>query len=234
MSSQLSDFDIAAEISHVRPLVTLEKKVAPTHTAVIVIDMQNDFCSHEGLVAKGGRDVSAAQELAMRMPNLIEAARGAGVLIVFVRNVNTSENNKYLSDVWLEQAARKQGGGYTRFPGCEEGSWGSEFYGNVRPDPRDPVVTKHRYSAFHNTEMDTLLRANGIRTVVITGVSTNVCVETTARESFMRDYYVVLVADGTAAYTSEEHEKTLKDIDRFFGEVTTIAELDKIWAPGIK
>ena len=110
MSSQLSDFDIAAEISHVRPLVTLEKKVAPTHTAVIVIDMQNDFCSDEGLVAKGGRDVSAAQELAMRMPNLIEAARGAGVLIVFVRNVSTSENNKYLSDVWLEQAARKQGG----------------------------------------------------------------------------------------------------------------------------
>lgn len=69
-----------------------------------------------------------------------------------------------------------------------------------------------------------------MRTVVLTGVSTNVCVETTAREGFVRDYYVVLVGDGTAAYSQDEHDKTLKDIDRFFGEVTTIAALKAIWA----
>lgn len=61
-------------------------------------------------------------------------------------------------------------------------------------------------------------------------MSTNVCVETTAREAFVRDYYVVLVADGTAASSQDEHAKTLKDIDRFFGEVTTIAALTAIWA----
>jgi ureidoacrylate peracid hydrolase len=195
-----------------------------------VIDMQNDFCASDGLVAKSGRDVSAAQEMATRLPDLIAAARAAGVLVVFVRNVYSSDKNFYLSDVWLEQAARKQGGGYTSIPVCAAGSWAGDFYGLVRPEPGDPVVTKHRYSAFYNTDLDTILRSHGVRTIVATGVSTNVCVETTLREAFIRDYYVILVADGTAAYTREEHDKTLKDIDRFFGEITTIAELKSLWA----
>jgi len=230
MSAEESTYDVAARLAHRRPLRTLADKVAPGHAALVVIDMQNDFCADGGLVAKGGRDVSAAQEMATRLPALIAAARAAGVLVVFVRNVYTTDGNFYLSDVWLEQAARKQGDGYTRVPVCAEGSWEGDFYGEVRPRPGDPIVTKHRYSGFYNTDLDTVLRANGVRTVVLTGVSTNVCVETTAREAFVRDYYVVLVGDGTAAYSPDEHDKTLKDIDRFFGEVTTIAALTAIWA----
>lgn len=230
MSFEESTYDVAARIAHRRPLATLPDKVSPGHTALVVIDMQNDFCADGGLVAKGGRDVTAAQEMATRLPALIAAARGAGVLVVFVRNVYTTEGNFYLSDVWLEQAARRQGDGYTRVPVCRDGSWEGDFYGDVRPAPGDPIVTKHRYSAFYNTDLDTILRANGVRTVALTGVSTNVCVETTAREAFVRDYYVVLVGDGTAAYSGDEHDKTLKDIDRFFGEVTTIAALTAIWA----
>jgi ureidoacrylate peracid hydrolase len=65
--------------------------------------------------------------------------------------------------------------------------------------------------------------------IALTGVVTNVCVETTAREGFVRDYYVVVVDDGTAAYAREDHDMTLRNIDRFFGEVTTIAELADIW-----
>jgi ureidoacrylate peracid hydrolase len=222
--------DIARRVAHVPPLVGIEQKARPQHTALLVIDMQNDFCAPGGLVAKGGRDVSAAQQMAERLPELIAAARAAKVLVVFVRNVYSSEKNSYLSDVWLEQAARKQGGGYTSIPVCAAGSWEGDFYGAVRPEPGDPVVTKHRYSAFYNTDLDTILRSHGVRTIVATGVSTNVCVETTVREAFIRDYYVLLVADGTAAYTQEEHDKTLKDIDRFFGELTTIAQLKSLWA----
>ena len=232
MSKEQTYYDIARRISHVPPLLGLEQKVRPQHAALVVIDMQNDFCASDGLVAKGGRDVSAAQEMAGRLPGLIAAARAAGVLVVFVRNVYSSDRNFYLSDVWLEQAARKQGGGYTSIPVCAAGSWEGDFYGAVRPEPGDPVVTKHRYSAFYNTDLDTILRSHGVRTIVATGVSTNVCVETTVREAFVRDYYVVLVADATAAYTQEEHDKSLKDIDRFFGEVTTIADLKSIWAKG--
>lgn len=81
----------------------------------------------------------------------------------------------------------------------------------------------------HNTDLDTILRSNGIRTVVLTGVVTNVCVETTAREAFVRDYYVVLVKDGTAAYSQADHDMTLKNVDRFFGELSTIDELIGFW-----
>ena len=94
----------------------------------------------------------------------------------------------------------------------------------------DVVVTKHRYNAFHKTDLDTILRANGVRTIVVTGVSTNVCVESTVREGFMNDYYIVLVRDGTAAYSNEEHEMTVRNIDRFFGEISTIEELRGIWS----
>ena len=74
-----------------------------------------------------------------------------------------------------------------------------------------------------------MVASHGIRTIVLTGVATNVCVETTAREGFVRDYYVVLTADGTATYTAEDHNATLRNIDRFFGEVTTIENLRSVW-----
>jgi ureidoacrylate peracid hydrolase len=219
----------ARRISHVAPLTTLREKVAVPHTALIVVDMQNDFCASDGFVAKGGRDVSHVQQMAKRLPELIEHARRAGVLVVFVRCAYSTEDNRYLSDVWLEQAARRQGSGYTLAPVCQDGTRGGEYYGDVRPAAEDIIVTKHRYSAFHGTDLDMILRSHGVRTVVLTGVSTHVCVETTAREAFVRDYYTVVVADGSAAYSPQEHETALNLIDRFFGEITTIDHLRGLW-----
>ncbi|MGA8615216.1 MAG: isochorismatase family cysteine hydrolase [Xanthobacteraceae bacterium] len=229
MSAPESDFEVASRLAHVEPLVGLARKVNSSHSALIVIDMQNDFIAPEGLVGRSGRDVSAAQQLAQRLPAFIAVARRAGVLVVFVRNVYSTDRNFYLSDAWLEQAARKQSGGYTRFPVCAEGSWEGDYYGEVRPQPGDPVVTKHRYNAFHNSDLDTILRANAIRTVVMTGVATDVCVGTTAREAFMRDYYAVMVDDGTATFSPEDHAAALRNFDRYFGEVSTIAEISAIW-----
>jgi ureidoacrylate peracid hydrolase len=210
--------------------------------ALIVVDMQNDFCAVGGMMSKEGFDVSEAQEMASRLPTLLTAARTAGVLVVFVRNVystsaefSPARQNKpaniYLSDAWLEQASRKRKGSYTRRQVCTEGSWEGDFYRDVRPLPGEPVVTKHRYSAFYNTDLDSILRSHGIRTIVLTGVATNVCVETTAREGFVRDYYVVLVSDGTATYSPEDQQATLRNIDRFFGEVATIADIISVWGP---
>ena len=123
----------AARLAHIAPLGSLREKVDPSHAALIVIDMQNDFCARGGLVDKGGRDVSAVQDMARHLPALIESARKAGALVIFVRSVYTTDDNRYLSDVWLEQAARKQGGGYTQTPVCRDGSWEGDYYGDVRP-----------------------------------------------------------------------------------------------------
>jgi len=216
-------------LAHIAPLTTLPEKVRPSHTALVVIDMQNDFCASDGFVAKGGRDVSQVQEMAKRLPALIDHARRAGVLVVFVRCSYSTNENRFLSDVWLEQAARRQGDGYTLVPVCQDGTFGGEYYGGIRPADGDIVVTKHRYSAFHGTDLDIILRSHGVRTIVLTGVSTHVCVETAAREAFVRDYYTVVVSDGSAAYSQQEHETALKLVDRFFGEVVSIDDIRLLW-----
>jgi ureidoacrylate peracid hydrolase len=223
------DLIVARQIAHRNPLGSLSEKVAAAHTALLIIDMQNDFCAPGGLVSKDGRDISCAKEVAERLPPFTEEARLAGVLIVFIRSVYTTNGNAYLSDAWLEQAARRRAGGYTRIPVCCDGEWNGDFYGDVRPHADDILVTKHRYSSFHATDLDMVLRSNGIRTVLLTGVVTNVCVETAAREAFVRDYYVVAVDDGCAAYVPLDHQQSMSNIDRFFGQVATTDEIVDIW-----
>ena len=221
----------AERLSRVRPLWSLAGKLAPAHTALLVVDVQNDFCSPDGMMSAEGLDVGSAVATAERLEGFIASARRAGVLVVFVRSVLSSDDNRYLSDVILEQATRRRAGSYTLRPVCVEGSFGGDYYGDVRPAPGDPVVTKHRYSAFLRTDLETILRTAGIRTVVLAGVATNVCVETTARDAFMRDFYLVLCSDGTAAYSDAEHEATLTTIDRYFGQVATISEITAAWNP---
>jgi ureidoacrylate peracid hydrolase len=223
------DLDVAARIAHVNVLTSIEDKVAPKHTALVVIDMQNDFCAHGGLVSKDGRDLTEAQAMAKRLPALLSSARAAGVMVVFVRCVYSSDRNTYLSDVWLEQAARERKGAFTRIPVCAADSWEGDWFEDVRPEPTDIIVNKHRYDAFQGTDLDLILRTHGIRTLVMTGVVTNVCVETTARSGFVKDYYIAAVDDGCAAYVREDHVQTMRNITRFFGVVTNIKELTAIW-----
>jgi ureidoacrylate peracid hydrolase len=221
---------VAKRLAHQRVLGTPEEKFAPAHTALVVIDMQNDFCASGGLVSRDGRDISEAQKMAKRLPALIDAARKSGTLVIFVRCIYTTDGNQYLSDVWLEQAARERKGGFTSIPVCREGSWEGDWYEGIRPAPGEIVVTKNRYCAFQGTNLELVLRSHGIRAIALTGVVTNVCVETTARAGFVRDFYVGVVEDGCAAYVAEDHQQTLRNIRRFFGVTPSINELCAIWA----
>lgn len=221
-------FEAAKRLANVPVLPTLREKVSPGHTALLVIDMQNDFCATGGLVDRGGREVSFVAAMVPNLQQLITEARSCGVRVIFVRCSYSADRNIYLSDVWLEQAARRQGGGYTLSPVCQDGTWGCDYFG-VSPEPDDIVVVKHRYSAFQGTDLELILRSNGIRTVVLTGVSTHVCVETSARDAFVRDFYSVVVRDGTAAYAVQEHEYALEILDRFFAQAVTCAELADAW-----
>lgn len=211
-------------------LDTLERKLDPGHCALVVIDMLNDFCADDGAMAQEGLDVNMAQEVAGRLPGLISAAREAGTMVVFVRNVYSTDSNTYLSQVWLEQARRRREGSYVDRPVCPPDSWGNSFFGEVQPREGEPIVTKHRFDAFLNTDLGLILRSNGIRCVVMTGVATNVCVETSARNAFVSDYYVVVAGDGAAAYSEAEQEASLRTIDRYFGQVASCAEISSAWA----
>jgi ureidoacrylate peracid hydrolase len=209
-------------------LSTLREKVDPRHCALVVVDVLNDFCAEGGAMHREGRDLTLVEKMIPRLERLIEAARAAGVRLVWIRCAYNTGPNHYLSEVWLEQARRRRNGAYVQFPVCEPGAWNGDFF-RVRPLPDEVIVTKHRYGAFEGTDLDLVLRSAGIRSVIITGVATNVCCETAARQAFMKDYYVVFASDCTATYAQAQHDATLLNIDQFFGQVVTAEEITACW-----
>lgn len=210
-------------------LRTLEEKVDPNHAALIVVDVENDFCHDDSPFARiKGSDMSAAQEMVPRLVKLIDAARAAGVLVIFTRDPHSAAN---VSEVQREQWLRSNHRGMD--PNlepwiCREGSWGEEFY-LVSPQPEEPIIRKHRYSAFIGTDLDLILRSKGIRSLIMTGVASSGCVASTARGGFMHDYYIVFVSNCSASFSVESHEAALANISDIFGVVVTSDEIMNIW-----
>jgi ureidoacrylate peracid hydrolase len=205
-------------------LSQFEDRIDPSHLAVLVVDIQNDFCAPDGYLGrKYGCDEAANEALAARNVALTDSARDAGALIVWIQAIY---DPVYLSAPMLMKAQSKDND-----VRCVDGSWGAEFY-KVAPKEGDLVVRKHRYSAFSGTSLDNLLRRNGIRTAVVTGVSTNICVESTLREAFNLGYYVVVPRDCVASTNTELHEATLKNVEFLIGDVTSSSELIDHWSRG--
>ena len=209
-------------------LESLADKIDPKNAALLIVDVQNDFAAEGGMMDREGNDLSMSQGIIPRLQQLIDEAHEADVPIIFIRNVYNTDANWYLSDVWLEQAKRARQGSYVIHSVCAPDSWAGDFY-EIRPTEKDVIVTKHRFSAFQDTDLDLILRSRGIRTLIMTGIATNVCVESTARDGFFRDYYIVFTSDCTATYSKEDHEGTLNNIRRFFGEVVTADEVTGAW-----
>ena len=209
-------------------LSTLSDKVDPRHAALVLVDVQNDFCADGGAMHREGRDLSLVKKMIPRLERLVDAARASKVPLVWIRCVYNTGPNHYLSEVWLEQAKRRRNGAYIQYPVCEPGEWNGDFF-QVKPLPDEVVVIKHRYGAFEATDLDLVLRSRGIRSVIITGVATNVCCETTARQAFLKDYYVVFTSDCTATFSQAQHDATLVNIDQFFGEVAGSEQVMACW-----
>lgn len=197
------------------------ERVAPATTRLLVVDVQNDFLADGGWFAKHGENLGGMREAVENADRLIGVARSAGVRPIFIQAIY---DEKWLSKPMLER--HELVGLDTHH--CQEGTWGAEFY-VVSPAPDDEVVVKHRYSAFIGTELDTLLRAQGVENLILVGVTTNVCVESTARHGYMLDYHIVVVDDCTASYSEEPHQATLANIRRAFGRVATSDQIVSVW-----
>jgi ureidoacrylate peracid hydrolase len=202
-------------------LQTLAEKIDPAHAALVVVDVQNDFCHEEGAFARMGRDVNIVRAMIPRLAELIDAARAAGVPVMFTQYM-TNESSE--SEVVLEQRSRGRAG----LSYCREGTFGADLY-LVGSKPGEQVIPKHRYSAFVGTNFDVILRSTGRRTLVMTGIATNGCVEATARDGFMHDYYIVLVDDCCSSYSAELHQATLTNCRDAWGVVATSDELTAVW-----
>lgn len=194
--------------------------VSPSNSAVIVVDVQNDFCEPEGSAGKAGKDTSAAMAMIPRVQRFLQAARDHGTNVIFIQTIHEPSTD---SAAWIgrrKDESRKN---------CLKGTWGAEFTG-IAPLPPEPVVNKHRYSAFLNTRLDSVLRTLKVENLLVLGVATNVCVESTARHGYMLDYNVVFVSDCAAAYDQQDHEMTLQNHRRYFGTVATSDEVIAAWS----
>lgn len=202
-------------------LTTLAQKAAPGTASLIVVDVQNDFCAPDGYFGKIGADIPTIQRAIPPLQRLIDGARAAGVLVVFVQAIYDPAD---LSPPMRERRERRK----LAMPVCLTGSWGADFH-IVRPRPDEPVVIKHRYSAMMGTGLDALLKRHAIKSLLLTGVATDTCVESTARDAFFMDYYVTLVADCSAAFAARDHAVALERFDRDYGAVVGSAELITTW-----
>ena len=202
---------------------TIEEVLNPDWCAVLPIDLQNDFMSTEGAVAKGGADVSAMVDLAPKCIDFMNSARELGVRIVHIRIVDLP-NGESDSPAWL----RSKGliAGVSDF--AVEGTWGAEFVEGCEPLPGELVVTKHRSSAFTGTNLNMLLRAVGVETVVLIGEQTPGCVEATYRDAAYHDYYNVLVEDCVAGRDRALHEASIL-VQKARHDVVTAEQAISIW-----
>lgn len=201
-------------------MISFEKLAHPEHSAILVIDVQNDFCHPEGGQAKQGLDVSAMNAVVPNIIKLIEEGRRAGVSVIFIRNGHSKWTR---SEAWYN---KKEEANLAFL--CEEGSWGADFY-KVKPLPGERIIVKNRYDAFIGTNLGIILSNSGIKTLIMSGVATNICVESTARHGFMLDYNIVFLEDCTATNHIEEHKATLYNIEHNFGFVRPSAEVFRIW-----
>ena len=205
-------------------LNTLAERIDPAHTALLVVDVQNDFCAPGGYIDSVlGRDVSGSVPVADAIAELLDAARGAGVPAIWVKAVYDFD---YLSAPMLTKIREM---GLEHAVCCAEGSWGADWF-RIRPEDGEPEIVKHRYSAFVGTPLEAMLRRRGIRTLVITGVATNICIDSTLRDAFLRDYYVVVPADCVGSANRPLHEATLQNVEFLFGDLTGGEEIAGIWA----
>lgn len=183
----------------------LEEIVDPSHSALLVVDMQNDFCDAAGHFARAGRDVGRISAIVPETARFVERAREASVFVAWTRQVTLPEGRSD-SPAWIYFKTRDgKGPDYTL-----EGSWGAEIVPALRPLPGEPVVDKHRPSAFLGTDLDRLLRDRGIETVVVAGCLTQGCVQATVTDASYHDYYAVVVEDLVQSTSGELHDNALR------------------------
>ncbi len=208
-------------------------RIVPSETALVVVDMQNAYASPGGYIDLAGFDVSAAPGVIARIQGLLEAARGAGMTVVFFQNGwdkdyveagGPGSPNYHKSNAMKTMRARPELAGQL----LAKGGWDYALVDGLQPAAGDIVVAKTRYSAFFNTGFDTTLRARGIKTLVFCGIATNVCVESTLRDAFHLEYFCLLLDDATHhAGPDFVRQAAVFNVEKFFGWVSSSAKFTR-------
>lgn len=191
-----------------------------SNAAIVVIDVQNDFCHERGRQGRLGKDLSRVDRT---VDNIIELTTQARRMSVPVVLAYTTHSPRVDSAEWVARRPKAPVGA-----NCVEGAWGSEMY-RIAPEPADLLVEKHRYSAFVGTRLEDELIAMGRRSLFFCGYTTSACVESSLRDAVCRDFFGSLVDDCCDCYTIAAHQRAEDAVRDDFGAVVCGGELVEIW-----
>ena len=229
-------------------LFAIDARPAPvrfnaSETAVIVVDMQNDFGSPHGMFGRAGIDLTGIRATIEPTRQVLASARRIGMKIVYLKMAfrpDLSDAGAPDAPNWLKHLPMRAGDRVTAPDGSPSrvlirDTWNTEILPELAPEPDDVVVYKHRFSGFFETRLDAVLKDWGIRNLVFTGCTTSVCVESTVKDAMFRDYHCLLLEDCTAEVIGDglprsNHDATLLMIQLLVGWVsdsaTWLAALD--------
>jgi len=205
-------------------------RVSADETAVVVIDMQNAYASPGGYVDLAGFDISGAAGTIQQIAKVLETARAAGIPIVYLQNgwdPDYVEAGGPGSPNWHKSNALKTMRARPELQGklLAKGGWDYALVDALAPEAGDIVLPKTRYSAFFNSQLDSTLRARGIRNLVFVGIATNVCVESTLRDGFHLEYFGVMLEDATHHLGPDFIQAaSVYNVEKFFGWVSSVAD----------
>lgn len=178
----------------------------PARSALVLVDLQNDFCAPGGRAALRGRDLSGVEIIVPRIRRIIEAARETGCLVFYIQNT-TFADGRLSND--SDRARRVAEWGNSDPFITKAGTWGHDIIDDLRPQFGDFIVQKYRHSAFLGTNFEMILGAQSRRSLFVAGVATHACVEATVRDALVRDYDVFLLEDCVAALEKPLHDAGL-------------------------
>jgi ureidoacrylate peracid hydrolase len=192
----------------------------PARTALVVVDLQNGF-----MASGQPAEIAFAREIVPNVNQLAAATRAAGGAVVWIQNTIDAESEASWS-VWLDHFADDDWGPRMR-QAFTPGDFGHEIYAALDVQPGDLKVRKYRFSAMiqGSSNLDAILRARGIDTLIVVGTATNVCCESTARDAMMMNYKVFFVSDANACRTDEEHNATLGILLVMFADIRSTDEM---------
>jgi ureidoacrylate peracid hydrolase len=199
-------------------------------TALIIVDMQNAYSSPGGYLDLAGFDIAGAASVIDKIAVVAKAARAAKIPVVYLQN---GWDREYMeaggpgSPNWHKSNALKTMRKRPELEGTllSKGGWDYDIVDKLKPEPGDIIILKTRYSVFFNTNIDSVLRSRGIRTLIFTGIATNICVESSLRDAFHLEYFGVALADAThQAGPPAAQEAALYNIETFFGWVSTVGD----------
>lgn len=192
-------------LEHIAPFNTHAMQLNREKAALLVIDMQYFF-----LDPASPSYTCGGPAILPRLQKVIQAFRQANRPVIYTRHVHHPDHLDAGIMAWWWEGM------------CKEGSPESEIHQDIAPKPNEKVIFKHRYSAFYNTDLETVLRSLKVEEIVVAGIMTNMCCESTARDAYFRDYRVFFLADGTGSVTEEMHLASLLNVAFGFAWVTDV------------